>query len=53
MGRNNRFVSITVFSLSLEVEIKIKTEFRLIAHPYSTRLRGVNKGFLKRNNALV
>ncbi len=42
-----------VFSLSLEVEIKIKTEFRLIAQPYSTRLRGVNKGFLKRNDALV
>ncbi len=30
MGRNNRFISITVFLLSLEAEIKIETEFRLI-----------------------
>ncbi len=29
--RNNHFISITVFSLSLEAEIK--TEFRLIAQP--------------------
>ncbi len=29
-GRNNRFISITVFLLSLEAEIKIETEFRLI-----------------------
>ncbi len=34
MGRNNRFISITVFSKSLEAEIKIETEFRLIAQPY-------------------
>ncbi len=31
MGRNNNFISITVFSLSLEAEIK--TEFRWIAQP--------------------
>ncbi len=34
MGRHNRFISIIVFSQSLEAEIEIETEFRLIAQPY-------------------
>ncbi len=34
IGRNNSFISITVFSKSLEAEIE--TEFRLIAQPYSS-----------------
>ncbi len=32
MGRNNRFISITVFSKSLEAEIE--TDFQLIEQPY-------------------
>ncbi len=34
MGRKKRFLSIIVFSWSLDAEIEIETEFRLIAQPY-------------------
>ncbi len=35
MGHNNSFISSIVFSLSLEPEMKSKTDFPLIAQPYS------------------
>ncbi len=38
MGRNNRFISITVFSESLEAKIEIIRKFWLIEQPHSAQL---------------